>query len=503
MTRAAANADPAIQPRLRRRQAVALLELGEQHEDRADPGHRDRGDDVEPPHRAEHGSSGAARSIPGDTGGMGETADAVVIGAGIIGAAVALELARGGRDVVCVDKGPAPGAGSTSASSSIIRFSYSTLDAVLTAWEAAACWRDWAAHLGVEDPDGMARFVRTGGLVYCTPGYDGAAVMALWDDVGIPYEWLDEQALAARFPALDPGATSRPSGSTTRRSPTTPAGSLTAFHDADSGYVDDPMLAAHNLAHAARHHGARFRFGEAVVAVGRADGRVAGVELGPATTIAAPVVVNVGGPHSARLNALAGVTGDMRIGHRAAAPGGVRRAGAGRVDGSRTARRSSPTSTSASTSGPRPAGRCSSAGRRPTCDELEWIDDPDHFDEAPTVEGWERSMLRLARRVPSFGVPTRPVGLAALYDASDDWVPIYDRSSLDGWFMACGTSGNQFKNAPLAGQFIRALVDAAAAGIDHDVEPVRFRGPLTGRTIDLAAFSRRRHPATTSGTVMG
>ena len=41
-------------------------------------------------------------------------------------------------------------------------------------------------------------------------------------------------------------------------------------------------------------------------------------------------------------------------------------------------------------------------------------------------------MLRLARRLPEFGVPPRPVGLAALYDASDDWVPIYDRSSLDG-----------------------------------------------------------------------
>ena len=104
---------------------------------------------------------------------------------------------------------------------------------------------------------------------------------------------------------------------------------------------------------------------------------------------------------------------------------------------------------------------------------------------------------------PSFGVPHRPVGLAALYDVSDDWVPIYDRSSLDGFFMACGTSGNQFKNAPMAGQFMRALVDAAAAGVDHDRDPVQFTGPVTGRTIDLGAFSRRRTPTTTSGTVMG
>ena len=42
-----------------------------------------------------------------------------------------------------------------------------------------------------------------------------------------------------------------------------------------SGFIDDPMLAAHNLAHAARHHGAEFRFRETVVGItaGRGPGR--------------------------------------------------------------------------------------------------------------------------------------------------------------------------------------------------------------------------------------
>ena len=93
---------------------------------------------------------------------MTDSFDAVVIGAGVIGASVAVELARGGRSVVVVDKGPSAGAGSTSSSVSIIRFSYSTIDSVLTAWEAAAMWLDWKGHLGTVDPDGMARFIRTG-----------------------------------------------------------------------------------------------------------------------------------------------------------------------------------------------------------------------------------------------------------------------------------------------------------------------------------------------------
>jgi sarcosine oxidase subunit beta len=432
----------------------------------------------------------------------GSSADAVVIGAGIIGAAVALELSRGGRSVICVDKGPAPGAGSTSASSSIVRFSYSTLDAVLTAWESAALWRDWPAHVGVVDPDGMARFLPCGSLVLCTTGFDGTQVMALWDDVGIPYEHLDASALRSRFPGLDVGKHYPPKRLDDPAFGADAKVELTAIYSPEGGFVDDPMLAAHNLATAANHHGAEFRFRTAVVDVGRARNRVTGVTLDDGDRLASEVVVNVGGPHSALINSMAGVADEMRIRHRALrqevfvapAPPGFRLDDGGPfiadLDVGQYFR-------------PQPGGTLLVGGTEPACDVLEWIDDPDHFDERVTVGHWETSMMRLARRLPAFGVPPRPVGLAALYDASDDWMPIYDRSGLDGFYMACGTSGNQFKNAPLAGQFVRAIVDACATGIDHDAQPVQFAGALTGRDIDLGAFSRLRQPAPTSGTVMG
>ena len=430
------------------------------------------------------------------------SADAVVIGAGVIGSAVALELARGGRSVVCVDKGPAPGAGSTSASSSIIRFSYSTRDAVLTAWESAAIWRDWSGHLGVDDPDGMARFIRTGYLGFRSPGYDSAAVLAMWDELGIPYEILDAGELRRRWPGLDVGSYHPPKRVDDPAFGDDATTELTAFYEDVSGFVDDPMLAAHNLAHAARQHGATFRFRERVVGIERAGERVSGIALASGDTISAPVVVNVGGPHSAAINELAGVTDDMRIAHRplrqevfaAPAPPGFGLDDGGPVvadlDLGQYFR-------------PQPGGTLLVGGTEPECDPLVWVDDADEFDEQPTVDCWENYMLRLARRLPGFGVPGRPVGLAALYDASDDWVPIYDKSSLRGFFMACATSGNQFKNAPLAGQFLRALVDAADAGIDHDAQPVQFSGPTTGLPINLGAFSRRRDKAVTSGTVMG
>lgn len=433
---------------------------------------------------------------------MNVETDVVVIGAGVIGSAVALELARGGRSVVCVDKGPAAGAGSTSSSSSIIRFTYSTRDAIFTAWEAAPMWHDWAGHLGVVDPDGMARFIPTGMLMFESPDIHVDRILALWDEIGIGYERLDPDEIARRFPQLDVGRYFPPKPVDDPAFAADPDGRLYGIYEPLSGFIDDPMLAARNLAFAAKHHGATFRFRAEVVEVLQADGRVAGVRLADGDTISAPVVVNVGGPHASRLNELAGVTGDMRIGHRplrqevfaVPAPAGL-----GLDDGG-------PLVSDLDIGQyfrPQVGGTLLVGGTEPACDELEWVDDPDHYNDSTTVEKFETTVYRLARRVPEFGVPHRPVGLAALYDVSDDWVPIYDVSSLPGWFMACGTSGNQFKNAPLAGQFIRALVDAAAAGHDHDAEPVQFVGALTGQSIDLGSFSRKRDKASTSGTVMG
>jgi sarcosine oxidase subunit beta len=58
--------------------------------------------------------------------------------------------------------------------------------------------------------------------------------------------------------------------------------------------------------------------------------------------------------------------------------------------------------------------------------------------------------------------------------------------------MAVGTSGNQFKNAPLAGVLMAELIQACEAGHDHDREPLRHKGRYTGLEIDLGSFSRLR-----------
>ena len=69
--------------------------------------------------------------------------DVVIIVAGVVGASIALELQRSGRTVLVVDKGESVGGGSTSASSALIRFNYSTRSGVVAAWESFHRWKAW------------------------------------------------------------------------------------------------------------------------------------------------------------------------------------------------------------------------------------------------------------------------------------------------------------------------------------------------------------------------
>ena len=41
--------------------------------------------------------------------------------------------------------------------------------------------------------------------------------------------------------------------------------------------------------------------------------------------------------------------------------------------------------------------------------------------------------MRLAQRMPELGIPSRAKGVVELYDVSDDWLPICDKSDLPGF----------------------------------------------------------------------
>ena len=135
---------------------------------------------------------------------MSERYDAIIIGAGIIGACTAFELAKRGWRTLNVDKLPAAGYGSTGSSCAIIRTHYSTLDGSALAYESYFCWDDWADYLGVRDERGLAAFHKTGCLVMKTP-INGhlKSVCAQQDALGIPWEDWGPEQIAARFGFYD------------------------------------------------------------------------------------------------------------------------------------------------------------------------------------------------------------------------------------------------------------------------------------------------------------
>jgi sarcosine oxidase, subunit beta len=431
-----------------------------------------------------------------------KTADAVVIGTGVIGAAVAYELARTGLRVTSVDRLGGVGSGSTSSSASIVRFHYSTFEGVAASWEAKFLWENWAGHLGSRPEESLARFVKSGCVIL-----DGSTarerVLPLFDRVGVPYECWDAETIRQRVPGMDTGRYAPPKPVTDDAFWEDADGELSAYYTPDAGFIDDPQLAARNLMAAAERLGTKVQLREQVVEILQENGRVQGVKLGSGSVIHAPVVVNVAGPYSGRVNDLAGVTGEFRIRtrplrqevHSVPAPAGYARGemGPAVTDGDLgTYFRS------------HFGGQLIVGSAEPECDALHWIDDPDVFDAQPTAQAWEAQVLRLARRIPSLSIPPRPTGYAALYDVADDWIPVYDRTSLAGFYVAIGTSGNQFKNAPLAGRFMAALVQACEGGHDHDSDPVLYSGQFTGHQINLGHYSRLRPPhAESAGNVMG
>jgi len=427
--------------------------------------------------------------------------DAIVIGAGVMGSSVTLELARSERSVLCIDAGPAVGAGSTSSSSAIVRFNYSTFDSVLTAWEGAHRWKNFEDHLGVIDPDGMVKYIETGCLALDIPDDNRPQVSEIFRQIGIPYRDMTGEQIQAQMPALAKGDFWPPRPIDDPQFADEPTKDIAGYFTNEGGFIDDPMRTAQNFMYAAKTHGAQVQLNSEVTEIRQADGAVLGVTLASGDQIDAPVVINVGGPASRAINDMAGVLDEMRIKsqplrqevHVLEAPDSW-----------------SPESGSlVSDPGvgvyfrPGLAGTVLIGSSEPECDELQWIDDHTDFIDTPTPELFEAQVLRAARRLPELRIPLAPTGLAALYDASDDWAPLYDKTSVDGYFMACGTSGNQFKNATMVGTFMTALVEAAAAGHNHDVDPVHVTGDLTGQQINLAAFSRLREKSDTTNSVLG
>ncbi|MBT8425189.1 MAG: FAD-binding oxidoreductase [Silicimonas sp.] len=423
---------------------------------------------------------------------MTDTADAIIIGTGVIGTATAYEMAKKGWKTVSLDRLSQIGHGSTAGSCAIIRMHYSTFDGTAFAWEGYHYWRDWRDYLGAVAGEALAEFRECGCLVMKTEA-NGNLDKHLENSraLDIPVEEWDSAKITERLPiyALDRFAPPKRMDQIGFGEPTGGALPGGVFWPL-AGYVTDPALSSQNLAAAAKRHGARFRMGVEVAEILREKGRVKGVRLATGEEVHAPVVVNVAGPGSSHVNALAGVLDDMTIATRPLrqevvhlpAPEGFDFEANGTIVSD---------SDIACYCRPEHGNHILVGSEDPECDPHVWTESDTDYSRDFTDQ-WTTQAMRYGQRVPSLGIPSGMRGVVDLYDASTDWIPIYDKSSLPGYYMACGTSGNQYKNAPIAGKLMAELIGYCEAGNDHDARPLRFEMPYIGRTVDAGFYSRKR-----------
>lgn len=418
--------------------------------------------------------------------------DAIVIGAGIIGAPIAYELAKKGWRVTVVDKNNEAGTGSTGRSCAIVRFYYSTYQSVAFAYEGAFFWLDWKNYVQNAGADNLAEYVQCGSVLLKTEGHDHDRVLEHFRQAQVKHEDWDLSMLAKKFstcaheafwPPSRPGEVHWKEGA---------SGQIDgAVYTPEGGYVNDPTLATHNVMAAAQAEGVDFVNGREVVEIRRDAERVNGVTLDDGRSLEAPVVVNAAGPHSFLINRLAGVQEEMNIHTKALRHEVHFVPSPHQVDFENEGYQVSDADNGIYFR-PGPGNSILVGSEDPECDPPEWIDDPDHFDQEITDGQWTAYVSRLARRVRGLSIPDEKTGFAALYDVSDDWIPIYDRADLQGYYMAIGTSGNQFKVGPLVGYTMAELINRCENGHDHDSEPVVVTGPYTKLPLNMGHYSRRR-----------
>jgi sarcosine oxidase subunit beta len=373
---------------------------------------------------------------------MTETADVIVVGAGVQGASLAFHLARRGAQVLVLER-ESVAAGATGRSSGFVRMHYDLESDARLAWASFPYFRAWQDVVGAGD----CGFVRTGFLQVMPEALadNVRANVEMQQAIGIPTRIVE----AAEIARLLPGVHTDDIG--------------VGAYEPESGYADPAGTAAGFLA-AARERGARLVQGcqvlaievdgEAVVGVGTDRGR-----------FGAPIVVDVGGAWAARLASTIGVDIPVEAWRHDTAFFGLP---AGR-DPDFPIVIDEPNQVYF-----RPEGRDMMLVGLEAGNEIGGSPDRPLASASPAAI--EEMVRRVCARVPWMAEGT----LRTAHGGQDgittaDQRPILGRAGPDGFYLACGFSGTGFKTAPAVGACLAELI-------------------LGGRatTVDIAGYSLER-----------
>ncbi|MBN2117431.1 MAG: FAD-binding oxidoreductase [Anaerolineales bacterium] len=361
---------------------------------------------------------------------MNPSYDAIVIGAGVIGASIAHNLSRRGLKVLILERG-AVAAGATGASSGLVRMHYDIeVDAAL-AWQSFHFFRNWRERVG-----GACGFHRTGFLQIVPPDKNDQlrGNVEMQKRIGILTEVVtaaDVKKLAPMFKTED---------------------FELAAYEPESGYAD-PVLTTNSFIANAKARGCVLMQDCEVTGVRLSGGRVTGVESSRGA-FDTPILVNCAGTFADRIGRMAGLhiplttwTHDVAFVKRPPNVG------------------MHPTVIDDLLSMYfRPEGELTLIG----------LEDNNRLGEAPESdlgrvdpEFVMRAIDRICERVDGMdegALHSTHLGRDGL---TPDQRAVMDKAGPDGFYVACGFSGTGFKLAPAVGVCMSELIlDGSAKLVD-------------------------------------
>jgi glycine/D-amino acid oxidase-like deaminating enzyme len=393
---------------------------------------------------------------------MQNSADVVVIGAGIIGMSTAFQIARRSKlRVVVLEKGRGPGEGSTGASSAVCRFRYSCREIVQLARDGIGAYQQWPAFLGNDAP--FASYQRIGAL-WLSQAPDWAMREAeRLTGLGLRTVALDDADLAEAFPDIRPCIV--PPDLVGGEEHNCRGGGRHLF-EMDGGYMD-PVDALQDLILSSRGRGVDLHFNSAVASVELEGASVARVRLADGSEIACGAVVLAAGPWCSVIL--------DQLGLGARWPLEPTRIQMIHVDRPASVAGELPVVIdvpSGTYFRPQNRGQQIILGSVDEEDEREAVSDPDAFARYADDDFIRAKLHALQHRLGLETIGGRISSYSGLYTINRaDMHPIVGETPVPGFFVANGCSGHGFKLAPAIGALLARRITGESDDFDTAMDP--------------------------------
>jgi glycine/D-amino acid oxidase-like deaminating enzyme len=366
-----------------------------------------------------------------------ESADIVIVGAGVTGLSTARALVElGVGDVLVLDRATV-GSGGSGKSSGIVRCHYGIRSLAAMAWHALPILEGAPEILGAE-----SGYRKTGYLVGVGPQNIGSlrANVAMHRSIGIDVELVGHDMAQEMWPMAD-------------------LRDFAAFAYEPRGGYGDGHQTALAFSVAARRGGARVRQNSAVVALEMQGERVTGVRLHSGERVTAGQTVLAAGPWSVGLAAAVGVDLPIRS----------QRAQILLVDPGQPIGNLPVFSDLAALQYVRMEGTASILMGDSDHSAPEWSD-PDGYRERAGDEELAQMIPKFERRFPGLSGARLSSSYAGCYDVTPDYNPMISASPLEGLWLCAGFSGHGYKISPSVGELMADLITVGTSrhpDVDH------------------------------------